>query len=496
MAALDLDEAGLACSSRRSPRQPGCSRSAAELDEAWLPTTAYDGWLGQDVAERWADLVEAWLATTRGPRAGRRARTTAAARCRCLGPDAGPLASRRGCAGRLLDELAAAPPARPRAPSRSWPGCAGGAPPRRPAARRPGRPRRCTRRRRSAWSAAARWALPARLLGGDADAAVRSLTALLPEPLDHVLLQADLTAVAPGPLAERPRGRGCGWLADVESTGGATVYRFSDASVRRALDAGWSATDLLSLLEGHSRTPGAAAAELSRRGRGPPARADPGGRGLVVPALRRRGAARRDRGGPPVGGAAAAPAGADGARRAGTARRGARTPAGRGLRAGRRGRPRATSSCTAPTPAARRYDVRPPGWSAPPPARHRRCSTQPCGPSAPVTVRSPPIKRPRRPRSCRRLDAGAADGDRRHPGPARGRRCGPASSLWIGYVNAEGHATQRVVEPISVEGGYVKAYDHLRDEVRTFAIHRITGVSHDRRNRLVTFERFDRTAGG
>jgi predicted DNA-binding transcriptional regulator YafY len=52
------------------------------------------------------------------------------------------------------------------------------------------------------------------------------------------------------------------------------------------------------------------------------------------------------------------------------------------------------------------------------------------------------------------------------------------ASMWIGYVNAEGHATQRVVEPISVEGGYVKAYDHLRDEVRTFAIHRITGVSH------------------
>jgi predicted DNA-binding transcriptional regulator YafY len=52
------------------------------------------------------------------------------------------------------------------------------------------------------------------------------------------------------------------------------------------------------------------------------------------------------------------------------------------------------------------------------------------------------------------------------------------TALWIGYVNAEGHATQRVVEPISVEGGYVTAYDHLRDEVRTFAIHRITGVSH------------------
>ena len=37
--------------------------------------------------------------------------------------------------------------------------------------------------------------------------------------------------------------------------------------------------------------------------------------------------------------------------------------------------------------------------------------------------------------------------------------------------------SQRVIEPIKVEGGYVTAYDHARDEVRTFAIHRITGVA-------------------
>jgi predicted DNA-binding transcriptional regulator YafY len=49
--------------------------------------------------------------------------------------------------------------------------------------------------------------------------------------------------------------------------------------------------------------------------------------------------------------------------------------------------------------------------------------------------------------------------------------------LWIGYVNAQGAASQRVVEPQSVGGGYLRAYDHLRDEVRTFAIHRITGVA-------------------
>jgi predicted DNA-binding transcriptional regulator YafY len=51
------------------------------------------------------------------------------------------------------------------------------------------------------------------------------------------------------------------------------------------------------------------------------------------------------------------------------------------------------------------------------------------------------------------------------------------SQVWLGYVDAQGHRTQRVVEPRSVEGGYVLAYDHLRQEERTFSIHRITGVA-------------------
>jgi len=50
-------------------------------------------------------------------------------------------------------------------------------------------------------------------------------------------------------------------------------------------------------------------------------------------------------------------------------------------------------------------------------------------------------------------------------------------SLWIGYVDAEGRGSQRVIEPVSVEGGHVSAYDHLRGAVRSFAVHRITGVS-------------------
>ena len=44
-------------------------------------------------------------------------------------------------------------------------------------------------------------------------------------------------------------------VADVESRGGATVYRFSPESVRRALDAGWSSTQVLTALQDASRTP-------------------------------------------------------------------------------------------------------------------------------------------------------------------------------------------------------------------------------------------------
>ncbi|MDP9434724.1 MAG: WYL domain-containing protein, partial [Actinomycetota bacterium] len=55
---------------------------------------------------------------------------------------------------------------------------------------------------------------------------------------------------------------------------------------------------------------------------------------------------------------------------------------------------------------------------------------------------------------------------------ARDRR-----QVWIGYVDVQGRATSRVVEPRSVEGGYVAAYDHLRQEDRTFTVHRITGVA-------------------
>ena len=46
----------------------------------------------------------------------------------------------------------------------------------------------------------------------------------------------------------------------------------------------------------------------------------------------------------------------------------------------------------------------------------------------------------------------------------------------ISYVDNHGTRTDRVVEPVSVEGGVLTAHDHRTDDTRTFAVHRITTV--------------------
>jgi predicted DNA-binding transcriptional regulator YafY len=49
-------------------------------------------------------------------------------------------------------------------------------------------------------------------------------------------------------------------------------------------------------------------------------------------------------------------------------------------------------------------------------------------------------------------------------------------SVWIGYVDNHGTTQERVVDPVRVEAGWLSAYDHRSDEVRSFAIHRISAV--------------------
>jgi len=84
-------------------------------------------------------------------------------------------------------------------------------------------------------------------------AAAQAMARLIPPAVDHVLVQADLTAVAPGRLAPAAQSL-MRLVGDVESRGGATVHRISEASVRRALDAGWSADRLLAEIALLSRT--------------------------------------------------------------------------------------------------------------------------------------------------------------------------------------------------------------------------------------------------
>jgi len=73
-----------------------------------------------------------------------------------------------------------------------------------------------------------------------------------PPAVEDLLLQADLTAVVPGPPGAPLRAL-LDSAAERESRGGASTWRFSPASVRRALDGGLSAGDLLDRLGAAAR---------------------------------------------------------------------------------------------------------------------------------------------------------------------------------------------------------------------------------------------------
>ncbi|WP_037856957.1 helicase-associated domain-containing protein [Streptomyces sp. NRRL S-340] len=305
-----------------------------------------------------------------------------------------------------------------------------------------------------------------------AAAAARLLAPLLPEPLDHVLLQADLTAVAPGPL-RRPLADVLGVLANVESKGGATVYRFTPASVRRALDAGRTAADLHAFLAQHSRTPvpqplayliddvarrhghlrvGAASAYV---------RCDDDALLNEILADKRSAGLRLRRLAPTVLATPADPAALL-----------------EGLRA--MGYAPAAESAEGDVLIARADSHRTPPRTAPAPV--------PDGPPVPdATLLSAAVRAIRAgdlastaPRKA--TASAAADGDLPRTSSAETLATMQAAvltgeALWIGYVNAEGTAGQHVIAPIRVEGGFVTAYDHTADEVRTYPLHRITGVA-------------------
>ncbi|MFM1952545.1 MAG: hypothetical protein RJA33_1339 [Actinomycetota bacterium] len=88
------------------------------------------------------------------------------------------------------------------------------------------------------------------LAGDDLDA----VDADLPKTVDHILIQSDNTAIAPGPL-EHEVSQELDLIADIESRGAATVFRFSEASLRRGLDHGRTGEEILAFLKKTSKTP-------------------------------------------------------------------------------------------------------------------------------------------------------------------------------------------------------------------------------------------------
>ncbi|MFF4168780.1 helicase-associated domain-containing protein [Streptomyces sp. NPDC001744] len=487
----------------------GLLASDGEADERYAPTPAYDHWLDLPPAERWTRLVTPWLAATRTPGLvggqDAKGRTLAA-----LGPDLDRTAAPE-VRHRVLHLLATLPPGaaadpetlfarlRWEHPSRGGAARSGArGPATGPEAGLPGD----LRSRLARWTLAeaellgitGRGALagPARALlnlpltgaasptapGGGVEEAVAAeraaelLAPLLPEAVDHVLLQADLTAVAPGPL-RRPLAEALAVLADVESKGGATVYRFTPGSVRRALDAGQTASDLHAFLAAHSRTP--VPQPLAY---------------LVDDVARRHGHLR-------VGAATAyvrcdddtvlgeiladRRSAALGLRRLAPTVLAARTDPATlldGLRS--MGYAPAAESAEGDVLVTRADAYRTPARTAPVPV--------PDGPPAPDDALLGA--------AVRAIRAGDRAATAVRGGPAAPAPAGSlprtsaaetlatvqaavmtGSAVWIGYVNADGAASQRVIAPVRVEGGFVTGYDHTADEVRTYPLHRITGVA-------------------
>lgn len=77
---------------------------------------------------------------------------------------------------------------------------------------------------------------------------------LTPETIDYFLVQADMTVLVPGPL-EPAAHHTLESLADLESPGLASVYRISDASLRRGLDRGMTGTEIRDFFAAHGDVP-------------------------------------------------------------------------------------------------------------------------------------------------------------------------------------------------------------------------------------------------
>ena len=441
------------------------SATDPEGREVWLPTDSFDTWAAGSTAERWVALALAWLDTARLPSLIG-TRDPAGKTWNALAPD---LSSSMAPGARFLAlaQLVGLPEGAALATGTGVPSLVERV--------RWLRPRRPTVHADLVAAAVHEAGLLGLVGAGglsragraviehDHDAAHAAITPHLPDPVDHVLLQADLTAVAPGPL-ETELARTLHLLADVESRGGATVYRFTNGSVRRAFDAGWSALEVHDFIGSVSRTP--VPQPLTY---------------LVDDVARTFGTVR-------VGQAEAFLRADDEA---------ALTELLHHPKAATLGLRRIAPTVLISTMP---IDVLLP--------RLRELGAAPVVEASDGTVRIArrDLLRARRPRPSRtrgaaqaRAQAGVAavvtairSGDRaeasRPASPAIATT--PSSALAalreaiegretvvIGYVDNHGASSDRVVEPLRLEGGQLSAHDHRSDDERLFAVHRITTVT-------------------
>ena len=303
---------------------------------------------------------------------------------------------------------------------------------------------------------------PARALIADgADAAVANMAKVLPAPIDHFLLQADLTIVVPGPL-HRDLADELGAVAAVESAGAAMVYRVSEASIRHALDTGRSAGALHAFFARHSKTT-----------------VPQGLTYLIDDVARRHGQLR-------VGMAAsfvrcedptllaqaiAAPAAQRlGLRLLAPTVAVSQAPIADVLAVLRTaGLAPAAEDSTGAIVDLRARGARVPG---PPPGRLYR--PRPNAPNRETLAAVVAMLR-----KVVTLPSGAPGATRVSPARAMALLQQAAlqqAQVLIGYIDAAGVATQRVVAPINVRGGQLVAFDPASGRVRDFAVHRVTSV--------------------
>jgi hypothetical protein len=484
----------------RAGRLTGDPRGGTGL--VLLPTTGYDAWRGAGVAQRWSVLARAWLAMTR--RAGlvgqrdERDRPVGA-----LAPDAeraGAPAARRAVLDQLADlEPGSAPNAEELLRLLAWraPRRTNG----REAVHREALAEAATLgvtglgaltaygRALVAESAADAGPAGEDPLGLHAAADDRSgpgvtatiLDALLPAPVDHVLVQADLTVVVPGP-PEPTLATELEVVAERESAGGASVYRVTPASVRRALDAGYLADDVHCMLARRSRTPVPQALTY-----------------LIDDAARKHGGLRGGTAGAYLRSddeALLAEVQADRRLAELSLRRLAPTvlitpyQSGRMLSALRAAGyapvpEDASGAAVLSRPKARRASGRTPAPVVDPLAAPRLTTPRVLGIVEQIRRGDAAARTARRaPAAVRTANGRGVDGptavqEHAHALAVLQQAMRDRTLVWVGYVDAHGAPASRLVRPVSIGAGYLRAEDDRTDTLHTFALHRITAAAPD-----------------